>query len=409
MTALSIIVQKFGGTSVANPDACARVVSRILEARSGGHDVVAVVSAMGRKPAPYSTDSLIELAERGGANMSPREQDAIIACGEIISSVVLVSALAAAGCPAVSLTGGQAGIITDDAFGDARIRKIDPKRILEALAQGKVAVVAGFQGATESGDITTLGRGGSDTTAAALGAVLEADVIEIFTDVEGIMTADPRIVPEARYQETMAYADLLEMANLGAKVVHQRAVEIAMQSRIPLLIRSTFSDARGTLVTDGASKPGLPVSVPDRFISGVTCLGGMAQVTLAEADFNSTGRVLDVFTTLADECISVDMISVFPERIAFIVAAKQADHAIGALRGIGLAAQANLGCAKVSVVGAGMRGVPGVMSKVVRALHNTGVRILQTSDSHHSISCLVPEADMERAARALHAEFELSR
>ncbi|MCR4425285.1 MAG: aspartate kinase [Firmicutes bacterium] len=405
---MSILVQKFGGTSVATEEDCARVVSRILEARRQGKDVVVVVSAMGRRPAPYSTDALLDLGQRANPELDPRERDAIASCGEVIASVVLVSALTAAGCPAVSLTGPQAGILTDDNFGDARIRKVDPTRILEVLNSGKVAVVAGFQGVTEGGDVTTLGRGGSDTTASALGAALSAELIEIYTDVDGVMTADPRVVPDARFQETVSYRDLVEMANLGAKVVHPRAVEIAMQARIPLAIKSTFSDSPGTLVTD-TGRRAAAVPVADRLVSAVTHMPGVAQILIDQADFNSTGLVLDVFSALARDHISVDMINVFPERIAFIIGEREVPRARRILEDLGLHAVSNPGCAKVSIVGGAMRGVPGVMSRVVRALHNAGVRILQTSDSHNSISCLVLGSDMERAARALHDEFELAR
>jgi aspartate kinase len=405
---VGIIVQKFGGTSVADAQACALVVSRIAEARRAGNDVVAVVSAMGRKPAPYSTDALLALVDCAGDTLPPRERDAIAACGEIISSVVLVSALVASGCPAMSFTGAQAGIETDDNFGDARIVRIDPAGLHNAIASGVVPVVAGFQGVTDGGDVTTLGRGGSDTTAAALAAALGADLVEIYTDVEGVMTADPHIVPNARFQETMTYSELIEMANLGAKVVHLRAVEIASQARIPLAIKSVFSDCPGTLVTDIPPQR-MPIAVPDRFVSSVTCIGNMAQIVLEEYDFKADDAALNVFSTMADNHISVDMINVFPDMIAFIVSARDSARAVRALDRLGLSAVANPGCAKVSVVGEGMRGVPGVMSRVVRALHGAGIRILQTSDSHYSISCLVPEVDMERAARALHSEFELEK
>lgn len=308
----------------------------------------------------------------------------------------------------MSLTGAQAGISTDSNYTDARITKIEPRRILEVLSDGKVAVVAGFQGVTEAGDITTLGRGGSDTTAAALGATLGAEIVEIYTDVEGIMTADPRVVPEARFQDTMSYTDLIEMANQGAKVVHLRAVEIAMHSRIPLAIKSTFSDSPGTLVADVAHRA-VATFAPPRVVSAVTTVGERTQLVMVGDAYSDTGSVVGVFSTLADRRISVDMINVFPDRIAFIVASREAAEAIATLNELGIDAEANPGCAKVSVVGEGMRGVPGVMARVARALHDAAVRVLQTSDSHYSISCLVPEADMERAARALHAQFELGK
>jgi len=405
---MGIVVQKFGGTSVANEESRARLVAKVIEARHDGKDVVVVVSAMGRKPAPYATDTLLDLVGSVCLTAPPRERDAIAACGETISTVVVAAALEAAGCPAVSLTGGQAGISTDSNYTDARITKIEPRRILEVLSDGKVAVVAGFQGVTETGDVTTLGRGGSDTTAAALGATLGAEIVEIYTDVEGVMTADPRVVPEARFQDTMSYTDLIEMANQGAKVVHLRAVEIAMHSRIPLAIKSTFSDSPGTLVADVARRA-VATFAPPRVVSAVTTVAERTQLVLHGDSYGDTGSVLGVFATLADQRISVDMINVFPDRIAFIVASREAAAAVATLGELGIEAEANPGCAKVSVVGEGMRGVPGVMARVARALHDASVRVLQTSDSHYSISCLVPESDMERAARALHAQFELGK
>lgn len=405
---MSILVQKFGGTSVATEDSRGKVVKKILDARKQGKDVVVVVSAMGRKPAPYATDSILELVDNVNPHLNARERDAIVSCGENLSAVVLVAALTAAGCDAVSFTGGQAGIVTDEVFGDARIKRIDPTRILNALKVGKVAVVTGFQGITETGDVATLGRGGSDTTASALGAALSAELVEIYTDVEGIMTADPRVVPDAKYQETVSYRDLVEMANLGAKVIHPRAVEIAMHARIPLAIKNTFSDAPGTLVTD-VGNSGVSVSVTDKLVAAVAHMSGVAQIICVEDSFRTTHIVLNVFASLAKENISIDMVNVFPERMAFIVNEKDVERTVKILEDMGLNTTVTTGCAKVSVIGGGMRGTPGVMSRFVKALNSADVTILQTSDSHNSISCLVPVQDMERAARSLHSEFQLAR
>ena len=250
---MRVIVQKFGGTSIATPDGRAKVSEKIKEALEQGCKVLAVVSAMGRAGDPYATDTLISLAREISKQVTPRELDLLMACGENIATVVMVQTLKANGIEASAFTGGQAGILTDHQFNNARIVEIKPDNLHQCLAEDRVAVVAGFQGVTTDGEVTTLGRGGSDTTASALGVALNAEVIEIFTDVDGIMTADPRLVPQAKPLTTMTYNEVCEMAHLGAKVVHPRAVEIAMEGRIPLRIRSTFSDAPGTLITDGNS------------------------------------------------------------------------------------------------------------------------------------------------------------
>jgi len=311
----------------------------------------------------------------------------------------------------VGLTGAQAGIITDDNFGNTSILEVRPERILKHLREGKVVVVAGFQGVTRSGDITTLGRGGSDTTAAALGVALGAEMVEIYTDVEGVMTADPRMVPDARSLRVITYREIAEMAHLGAKVVHPRAVEIAMEGGVPIKIRNTFSDAPGTLVTDvGRSSDGTTIR-SDKVATGVAHLVNIAQIRIdASSDVNESGVVLRIFRALADRGISVDLINVFPELVCFTVNEDVLDKAVETLTGLGLEGvtiRAMGGCAKVSVVGAGMRGVPGVMARVVEALADANVRIYQTSDSHASISCLVKKEDMQKAMRELHAKFGL--
>ncbi|MEW5865530.1 MAG: aspartate kinase [Bacillota bacterium] len=408
---MRILVQKFGGTSVATPAQRAKVASKVLEAKSRGYSPVVVVSAMGRMGEPYATDTLIELIRNIHREVDWREQDLLLSCGEIISTIVMAQTLRAAGCQVVGLTGAQAGIITDDNFGNTSILEVRPERILKHLREGKVVVVAGFQGVTRSGDITTLGRGGSDTTAAALGVALGAEMVEIYTDVEGVMTADPRVVPDARSLRVITYREIAEMAHLGAKVVHPRAVEIAMEGGVPIKIRNTFSDAPGTLVTDvGRSSDGTTIR-SDKVATGVAHLVNIAQIRIdASSDVNESGVVLRIFRALADRGISVDLINVFPELVCFTVNEDVLDKAVETLTGLGLEGvtiRAMGGCAKVSVVGAGMRGVPGVMARVVEALADANVRIYQTSDSHASISCLVKKEDMQKAMRELHAKFGL--
>lgn len=405
---MRIIVQKFGGTSVASPEGRKLVVQRVQQAVRDGYATVVVVSAMGRQGAPYATDTLIQVANEASTELAPREMDLLLSCGEIISSVILAGSLREAGIPAVALTGGQAGILTDDSFGAAHIVKVDPTPMLNRLRQGQVLVVAGFQGATRSGEITTLGRGGSDTTAAALGGALKAEVVEIYTDVDGVKTADPRLVPGARTLSVTTYDEIAQMAHYGAKVVHPRAVEIAMQHRVPLRIRSTFEEGLGTLITYSLEAAGTSwwELFSDHPVTGVTHVTGLAQVVV-RTDASEAAR--PVFRSLAADGISVDLINVSPEAKSFCVEERKVGQAEAILKDLGLNPLVRRGCAKVSVVGSGMRGRPGVMATVAEALSAAGVEILQTADSHVTISCLVESGQLQLAVQALHDAFGLGR
>ena len=404
---MRIIVQKFGGTSVAQEEGRNQAVNKVLQAVEHGYGVVVVVSAMGRNGAPYATDTLINAAREIYHTIKPRELDLLMSCGENISTCVLSNLLLESGLDSMGFTGQAAGIVTDGNFNDARIREINPEPLRKALAQGKVAVVAGFQGVTQDGEITTLGRGGSDTTAVALGVALNAEVVEIYTDVEGVMTADPRLVPGAKPLDAMTYNEICEMAHLGAKVVHPRAVEIGMTGRIPIRIRSTFSESPGTLISDGRSIAGVEIR-GDKVVTGLAHIGDAARVKMvSHSDLNETGVALKVFHTLANAGISVDMIQLSPHRIACIIQESLCERTREALATIGLDFDILQGFAKVSVVGAGMRGVPGVMARVVRGLHREKISVYQTTDSHTNISCLVRREDMPSALQALHDEFRL--
>lgn len=404
---MRIIVQKFGGTSVASPEVRQQVLKKIEQARCQGFSPVVVVSAMGRKGDNYATDTLIGLARTAYKNIAARELDQIMYCGEIISAVVMTGTLQAAGIDAVMLTGGQAGIITDNNFNNGRILKVDPTKMLNLLKQGKTPVVCGFQGITVDGEFTTLGRGGSDTTGAALGAALNAELVEIYTDVEGIMTADPRIVSNAKILEQISYAEVCQLAHQGAKVIHPRAVEIAMQKNIPLLVKSTFSDAPGTLITNIAAKETQETAVTDKVATGVTYLAGIAQIKIALDPHTTHNESYRVFKTMAENGISVDLINVHPGQIMFTIMEDVAEKAVSRLNSLGYQAQAVYGCAKVSVVGGGMREVPGVMANFVEALSTNDIPILQTVDSHTSISVLVKTSDVNKAVLALHEKFGL--
>lgn len=408
---MRIIVQKFGGTSVATAERRAQVASRVKHALDEGYTPVVVVSAMGRAGDPYATDTFIQMATSIYKETNPRELDMLIGCGELISAVIMTNTLLAQGVPAVAFTGGQAGIVVDNNFGNANILRVNPEHMVQEMKQGKVPVVAGFQGWTEAGEIATLGRGGSDTSAAALGAALRAEVVEIYTDVDGIKTADPRIVPEARTIDVTTYDEIVQMAHQGAKVIHPRAVEIAMRRGVPLRVKSTFDESPGTLVTYSIeATAAFPEVHLDRIITGVTHIPNMARVVVPTPNQEDEADLeVEIFRSLADAGISVDLINVSPEQKSFAIPERLADRAERVLTSLGLKPKIQRACAKVSVVGTGMRGVPGVMANVVEALRGAGVKILQTADSHITISCLVKAEDMEKAVRALHQQFALNR
>lgn len=406
---LRTLVQKFGGTSLATAERRALVASKVSEAIHSGYSLVIVVSAIGRTGDPYATDTFLNMVKGIHPDLPKRELDLLMSCGEVISGTVLVSTLNSLGFKAVLLTGGQAGIITNNDFGDARIIRVEPGEILKQLAEGNVVVVTGFQGITESGQITTLGRGGSDTTASALGVALDAETIDIYTDVEGIMTADPRIVEDARILETVSYNEICQLAYQGAKVIHPRAVEIAMQRNIPLRIKSTFSDAPGTIVTNMHPDQDVGTDITnDRIIAGIAhtpCVTQLRILTANDPDLHLT--VKQVFKAMALADISVDFISVQPEAVLYTVSDELADKAVEILKNMGFQPDVYPSCAKVSIVGAGIAGVPGVMADMVEALSDAGVTILQSADSHTTIWVLVHKEDMVSAVKALHKKFNL--
>jgi len=403
---VKIIVQKFGGTSVATPEKRAQVAARVIEAIEAGYTPVVVVSAMGRSGDPYATDTLISQARNVYSDVNHRELDLLMSCGEIISAVVMATTFKSLGHDAVVLTGGQAGIITNDNFGNGRIIELKPERVLAYLKAGKIVVVAGFQGQTKNGDIVTLGRGGSDTTAAALGVALDAEVVEIFTDVEGVMTADPRIVPDARTLEVVTYGEICEMAYQGAKVIHPRAVEIAMQKNIPLKVRSTFSNAPGTLITNALDRIEYITLDNEAIITGITHIADVVQLKISVNNPEAENEKLKALQLLAEAQINIDLINVSPQTVAFVVKESCLEQALAKLSELkNIEVSIERECAKISVVGATIDEIPGVMADIIETFKNAGIAILQTSDSTITISCLIKQADMQKAVRALHDHF----
>jgi aspartate kinase len=400
-----VIVQKYGGTSVGTAGRIKRVCRRIAETVRSGQQVVAVVSAMG-----HTTDRLIELAQRVSETPPARELDMLVANGETITAPLVAMCLQGLGVPAISLTGPQAGVRTSRQHSKARIREIRPERILEALEQGKVAVVAGFQGATEDLEITTLGRGGSDTTAVALAAALGADACEIYTDVDGILTADPRIVPEARLLTHIGYDEMLELAAVGAKVMHPRAVEIGQLYSVPIHVRSSFHRRTGTMIV-------AEVPMEDRNrVRGVAHEKQVAKITLLSVP-DRPGVAAAVFEPLGAHGISVDVIvqNVSSEGhtdLTFTVSEGDVAQALALVGPVAEEVQArgtshSLGLAKVSVVGTGMLGTPGIAARMFRTLAEAKINIEMISTSEIRITCIVEREDAERAVNALHSAFEL--
>ncbi|MBF2601147.1 aspartate kinase [Listeria welshimeri] len=398
---MKIIVQKFGGTSVQNEKIRLMAFNHIKHALKDGYKVVVVVSAIGRYGDPYATDTLLELIGAKNTKLSPREQDTLLSVGETISASVFTNMLKEADIKAEAFSGGQAGIITSNHHLNAKITEVVTSRLKTALKTLDVAVVAGFQGKAKNGDITTLGRGGSDTSAAALGVSLQADYIDIFTDVDGMMTADPRIVEHARSLPRVSYNEVSNMAYQGAKVIHPRAVEIAMTAKIPMRIRSTYLESTGTLVTSVADELG-HFDVKERMVTGVAHVTNLTQVSVKTDTVKAQQQA---FKILADAGISLDFINILTDSVIFTVPEEKRLVVKLLLEEADLQTNVRENCAKVSIVGAGITGVPGVTAKIVGALSEKNIPILQSADSHTTIWVLVREEDLISAVNALHDVF----
>ncbi|MBN1341871.1 MAG: aspartate kinase [Phycisphaerae bacterium] len=403
-----LIVQKFGGTSVADATKIQRAARRAIRTKQSGSQVVMVVSAMGK-----TTDELIALAKDVSPKPPRREMDMLLTTGEQVSIALMAMAIDAAGHEAISFTGGQVGLLTDASHSKARIKQIDADRIRKHLDAGKIVIVAGFQGITETGAITTLGRGGSDTTAVALAAVLKADACEIYTDVDGVYTTDPRIVPEARKIDQIAYDEMLELAALGAGVMHSRAIEFGWKYSVPIHVRSSLTDTPGTMIMPETK------GMEDVVVRGAALKRDLASVVLVGVP-NEPGMAARIFARIAQHNIVVDDIiqNIYEDRqqanIGFTVAETDLDEArvvadqlvkeLG-LRGV----ETDDRVVKVSVVGIGMRTHTGVASRVFGSLAEAGVNIHNISTSEIMVSCVVSESDGERALQAVHAAFELDK
>lgn len=401
---MGIVVQKYGGTSVANAERIFRAANRAVKEYLEGNNVVIVVSAQGD-----TTDELIEKANEINPNPSKREMDMLLSTGEQISIALMAMAIEKLGYPVVSLTGWQAGIKTDSHYSSARILNIDTERLQRELDKKNIVVVAGFQGINKYEDITTLGRGGSDTTAVALAAALKADKCEIYTDVDGVYTADPRIVKDASKLSEISYDEMLELATLGAKVLHNRSVELAKKYNIPLVVRSSFNDNEGTIVKEVNS-------VEKLLVSGVACDKEVARVAVIGVE-NVPGKAFQIFSLLAKENINVDIIlqSIGREKtkdISFTVSKSNLKATLDVLtKNLHIIGAKDVtysdNVAKVSIVGAGMVNNPGVAATMFEALYDAGINIDMISTSEIKISVLIDEKDADKAVRVIHDKFKL--
>lgn len=400
-------MQKFGGSSVANPERIKNVAQRVVKTSKEGNQVVVVVSAMGD-----TTDDMIALSKQITASPNPREYDLLLATGEQISISLLTMAIHELGYKAIALTGPQAGIITSDNYNKARISQVNASRIVKELEQGQIVVVAGFQGCREDGEITTLGRGGSDTTAVALAAALKADLCEIYTDVDGVYSADPRVVPKAQKLAKISYDEMLELASLGAVVLQPRSVELAKQYAVKLMVRSSFNENVGTLVWEESNME------KDMIVTGVAHDLNTAKMTIFDVP-DVPGIAQTLFTALAKEQINVDMIVQSNSRnehndISFTIEKADIRKALDIVENVKnqIGAQKityDDAVAKVSIVGAGMISHPGVAAKMFEALAKENINIQLISTSEIKVSCIIDSKDAEKAVQAIHTSFGLDK
>jgi aspartate kinase len=402
---MAIVVQKYGGSSVADAERIKNVARRIAAARDEGNDVVAVVSAMGD-----TTDELVELAYSVTDQPSEREFDVLLSTGEIVSSTLLAMALRAMGYEAISLSGAQAGIRTDAVYSRARIVGVDPERVVRELDKGRIVIVAGFQGVTEEMDTTTLGRGGSDTTGVALAVSLGAEVCQIYTDVDGVYTADPRLVPEARKLDEISYEEMLELASYGAKVMHPRAVELGELFNMPIMVASSFNDRPGTLIHGGVAmevRNKVRSIAHDLDVAKITVVGVPDRPGIAAAIFEPLAQANISIDTIVQNA-SVNNIT----DLTFTVAKSQLARAMEKVRpiakSIGAAeclSDAKMG--KVTIVGTGMQNTPGFAARMFTTLSEQGINIQLISTSEIRITCIIAEDRVKDAVKALHRAFEL--
>ncbi|MCL0052140.1 aspartate kinase [Peptococcaceae bacterium] len=402
-----LVVQKYGGTSVGDPERIKNVAKRVVKRYKEGNDMVVVISAMG-----HTTDELIDLMKKVTNNPDDREVDVLLSTGEQVTISLLAMAIKDLGCDAISLTGAQAGILTTGVHTKARISGVNKERIKEELKKGRIVVVAGFQGINEHGDITTLGRGGSDTTAVALAVALNADMCEIYTDVDGVYTSDPRIVPEASKLSTISYDEMLELASLGAQVLHPRSVELSKLYGVKLQVRSSFNENPGTIIQEVTDME------KSMMVSGVAYDKNIAKIGLYNVPVRKR-LAFEIFKALADKNVNVDIIVQTASHgdvkdMSFTIAKDDLRKALVVIESLqhkinfeGYTHDEDV--AKVSIVGAGMISNPGVAAMMFEALADEGINIEMITTSEIKVSCVIKDTDVERAVKAIHKKFNLDK
>ncbi|OON95304.1 MAG: aspartate kinase [Epulopiscium sp. Nele67-Bin005] len=398
---MNLIIQKFGGTSVATPNSRLQVIDKITSAIKNGEMPIVVVSAIGRFGAPYATDTLLHFVQDEAGEIPDREYDMLLSCGELISAVTIATLLNNCGIPAKAFTGGQSGIITDENHKEAELLYTEPEQLLECISNNIVPVVAGFQGMTINGQITTIGRGGSDTTASMLGASVKANRIEIYTDVDGIMTADPRVCNKAHIISEISYREIFQMADSGAKVIHPRAVEYAMRANIPLVIKNTFTDAIGTTILQSVAQP--KKGAVTTHLTGIAHRSGRIQYTITDPILAK----VDLLALVASHHISIDLINIFPHYKVFTIDNYNKKKMEKLLEEGNYEYRKIENCAKITAISEQMTGIPGVMSRIIKSMTQNGIEVFQTADSLTTIACLIPEDKISLATCALHEEFSL--
>src|SRR5699024_3638282 len=396
---MKILIQKFGGTSLVHKGSRKFVIDHISSALKEFEKVIVVVSALGRKPNPYATDTLLGLVDFPNHSLSYRELDLLMSTGEIISSIVLTNELKQIQVKAHAMTGFQAGIITTADYTNAKIKHIQPINISKVLQKKDVIVVAGFQGETIRREITTLGRGGSDITASALGAALQAEGIEIYTDVLGVMTADPNIVPAAQPIKVANYAEMKNLAYHGAKVIHPRAIEIAMKEEIPLKIKSTYTNSEGTIITTNKNKKNFTIN--EQFHTGVTYIRNLSQFHIQLREKESSLQT-KIFKQISKQGITLDFINISPTKLSFTSSKEDSSQVEKILFSLGIYPKIIYNCSKISIVGMSVSTDPLILPKVVESLTDEGIPILQSADQYPSLSLLIEEDNLTKAMNNLH-------
>ena len=396
---MKIVVQKYGGTSVASELGRKIIIKNAKACLNNDEMPIVVVSAIGRKGAPYATDSLIGMYQEIHEEFTSSDLDLLMSCGEVISAALISNTLKREGIMARAVSGHLLGIVTDEQYGNANVVKTNPEHLLRLINDFDVLVLTGFQGVTETGDITTLGRGGSDATAVIVGDMLKADRVEIYTDVDGVMTADPRYVTEAKVLNEISYEEVYQMALDGARVIDSKAIAFAKRAKIELWVKNTFSDAPGTRIFADVERQ-RPVMV--------TAIAHRNDIVQFRVVHNGPISLFDaVLDQLAEEGISIDLITFLMNEKIFTVPMCYAKKVASIFETLGIAFQKTENCSKITIIGPGIHGVPGVMRTVVKALNKANVDILQTSDSYTTIACLIEQKSLKEALEVLHETFEL--